>query len=368
MSSTVHFTNFRASLTENLLQKLRRLILAAGFDEIDFKHRFVAIKIHFGEAGNLAYLRPQYAKVVADLVKERGGRPFLTDANTLYVGARRNALDHLNCAAENGFSPASTGCQILIADGLRGTDEVEVPIDLEYCRTAKIGRAIMDADIVISLNHFKAHEATGFGGAIKNLGMGSGSRAGKMEMHNDGKPNANPDLCISCGMCARQCAHGAISFHARKARINHDRCVGCGRCVGVCPVDAIRPTGSNSNDLLNYKISEYAYAVVKDRPHFHITLLNAVSPYCDCHAENDMPIIPDVGMFASRDPVAIDQACIDAALAMPVLPGSLLDEQPETAGQDHFTRLHPTTNWRGQIEHGVAIGLGSSDYELIDIG
>ena len=202
-ASTVYFTDFRCPVGTSLTEKLRRLCLAAGIKNIDMDGRFVAIKMHFGELGNLAYLRPNYAKVVADLCKEQGGLPFLTDCNTLYPGSRKNALEHLTCAQENGFWPMTTGCQILIGDGLRGTDEVEVPVpNGEYCKTAKIGRAIMDADIFISLTHFKGHESTGFGGTIKNIGMGCGSRAGKMEQHASGHPAVQESLCRGCHRCA----------------------------------------------------------------------------------------------------------------------------------------------------------------------
>ena len=193
-ASTVYYTDFRCPVGTSLTDKLRRLCIAAGIKNIDMEGKFVAIKMHFGELGNLAYLRPNYAKVVADLCKEQGGMPFLTDCNTLYPGSRKNALEHLTCAQLNGFWPMTTGCQVIIADGLRGTDEVEVPVpNDEYCKTAKIGRAIMDADIFISLSHFKGHESTGFGGAIKNIGMGCGSRAGKMEQHASGHPAVQED-------------------------------------------------------------------------------------------------------------------------------------------------------------------------------
>ena len=193
--STVYFTDFRCPVGTSQLDKLRKLCIAAGIKDIDMDGKFVAIKMHFGELGNLAFLRPNYAKAVADLCKEQGGMPFLTDCNTLYPGSRKNALEHLNCANLNGFNSISTGCQIIIGDGLRGTDEVEVPVvNGEYCKTAYIGHAIMDADIFISLSHFKGHEATGFGGALKNIGMGCGSRAGKMQQHSSGKPAINEEV------------------------------------------------------------------------------------------------------------------------------------------------------------------------------
>ena len=368
MASKVYFTDFHATYRENLPQKLARLVKTAGMlENIDFNNRYTAIKIHFGEPGNLSYLRPNYAKVIVDLIKGQGGRVFLTDCNTLYVGRRKNALDHLDAAYENGYNPFTLGCQIMIADGLKGTDETLVPINCDYVKEAKIGTAIMDADIIISMNHFKGHENTGFGGALKNLGMGCGSRAGKMEMHSEGKPVVDQSLCVGCGACTRICAHSAAVVTNKKASIDLNRCVGCGRCVGACPMDAVSPDFDSSNDILNRKIAEYAYAVCKDRPNFHISLVMDVSPNCDCHSENDVPIVPNVGMFASFDPVALDVACADAVNRQPVMPGSVLSKHHEHDHHDHFVNSHPETNWKVAIDHGVKIGLGSREYELIEI-
>lgn len=370
--SKVYFTDMRALPGTSLQQKLERLLHKAGIDSIDFADKYVAVKLHFGEPGNLSYLRPNFAKTVADVVKSLGGHPFLTDCNTLYVGRRKNALDHIDAAYENGYSPFSTGCQIIIGDGLKGTDEIDVPVrGGEYIQNAHIGRAVMDADIFISLSHFKGHEATGFGGAIKNIGMGCGSRAGKMDMHCGGKPQVAQEACRRCGKCATICAHSAISFGAdKKASIDHNKCVGCGRCIGMCNFDAIDNPNSSANDELNCKMAEYAKAVVDGRPQFHISIVNQVSPYCDCHGENDAAIIPDVGMFASFDAVALDVACADACNKMPVIPGSMLDDQLNAHGDchhDHFTNNCPTTNWRSCVEHGEKIGLGSTQYELITL-
>ena len=364
--SKVYFTDMRTSFTENLPKKLTRLIDRAGLGTIDFDHKFVAIKIHFGEMGNLAYLRPQYARALAAYIKERGGLPFLTDCNTLYVGSRKNALEHIETAYINGYTPYATGCQVIIADGVRGTDEAYIPIGCEEVKTAKIGRAIADADIIISLTQFKGHEDAGFGGALKNLGMGSGSRAGKMEMHYDGKPVVDRDRCCGCRKCATICANDGIHYESSKAVIDHDNCVGCGRCIAICSFDAIKPHNSSSATSLNRRIAEYAYAVVKDKPNFHISIAADISPNCDCHPENDAPIVPNIGMFASFDPVAIDLAAADAVNAMPANPRSALSEA-ECRCHDHFIYVHPNTNWRVQIEHGEEIGLGSSEYELIRI-
>jgi uncharacterized Fe-S center protein len=363
----VYFADFRASVTENVPQKFRRLLCKAGITEIEYAGLFAAVKIHFGEPGNMAYLRPQFAKVVADIVKEQGGKPFLTDCNTLYTGGRKNALDHIEAAYANGYSPFSTGCQVIIADGLKGTDEtlVEVP-DGEYVKQAKIGHAVMDADIVISLSHFKGHECAGFGGALKNIGMGCGSRAGKMEMHSQGKPHVDPARCIGCGACQKACAHSAITVADKKASIDHAKCAGCGRCIGVCPKDAVRAASDETNEILNKKIAEYSAAVLRGRPAFHISVVADVSPYCDCHAENDVPLCPDVGMFASFDPVALDQACLDAVNRQPFAQGSILDERQKTHG-DHFIDVHPMTDGKVQLIHAEKLGLGTRRYTLIEI-
>ena len=361
--SKVYFTNFHTNMRENLQQKLSRLLLTAGMDKLPLEGKYVAIKLHFGEPGNLAYLRPNYARTVVDLVKQLGGKPFLTDCNTLYVGGRKNALDHLESAYQNGFNPYNVGCHLLIADGLKGTDDVDVPVDGEYVTSAKIGRALMDADVVISLTHFKGHDSTGFGGAIKNLGMGGGSRAGKMEMHSAGKPFFDEKTCIGCGSCAKACAHGAPILEGRKMHIDWAKCLGCGRCIGACPVDAIQPANDESNIILNCKMAEYTKAILQNRPSFHISLVMDVSPVCDCYGLNDVPIIPDVGMFASFDPVALDQACVDACNKMP----RNTEVEFRGAGDDLFTALHTETDWRYQISHGKKIGLGTDEYELIEI-
>ena len=370
--SKVYFTDLRAPMGTSQLDKLQRLIRTAGIGDIDFDHKMTAIKIHFGEPGNLTYLRPNYAKAVADVIKSFGGVPFLTDCNTLYPGRRKNALEHIESAYENGFTPFSTGCQVIIGDGLKGSDDIEVPVQGgEYIKTAKIGRAIMDADVFISLSHFKGHEQAGFGGAIKNIGMGCGSRRGKMEQHAAGKPAVKEKLCVGCKQCGKHCGQDAFIYENGKARIDYDKCVGCGRCIAACNFDAVFNPNDSAAAELDRKMAEYAKAVVDGRPHFHICLVIDISPYCDCHGDNDMAILPDVGMFASFDPVALDQACADACMRQKPIPGSLLYERMHAEDfcdhHDHFRNTTPESEWEACLEHAEKIGLGNRQYELIEI-
>ena len=366
----VFFTDFRTRLDVSQGVKLQNLCRKAGIADIPFEGKFVAIKLHFGELGNFAFLRPNYVKAVADLVKELGGKPFLTDCNTLYPGSRKNAPDHLLNADLNGFNYITTGCHNIIADGLKGTDDIAVPVpNGEYIKEAYIGRALYDADVIIVLSHFKGHEVAGFGGAIKNLGMGGGSRAGKMQQHADGKPVVNPDACRGCKKCAKECGSDAISYENGKAVIHQDICKGCGRCIGACAFDAIHPTGYNAAELLGCKMAEFTAAIAAGKPVFYISLIMDVSPNCDCHGENDAPILPDLGMLASFDPVALDQACADLCLQAEPLPNSQLSDNLSRPDWHHhhdpFRDSNPNTRWRETLEHGEKIGLGTREYELI---
>ena len=372
--SKVYFTDFRTKLGEGLPTKLKRLIKDAGIGQIDMDNKFVAIKMHFGELGNLGFLRPNYAKAVADMVKELGGKPFLTDCNTLYPGSRKNALEHLECAWENGFTPLSVGCPVIIADGLKGTDDITVPvIGGEHIKEAKIGHAIMDADVFISLTHFKGHEMTGFGGAIKNIGMGCGSRAGKKDQHINGKPHIIEDQCRGCLRCQRECANDGLLFDdvKKKMTINTENCVGCGRCLGACNFNAIEFSNWSASEELNCRMAEYTKAVIDGRPSFHISLIVDVSPNCDCHCENDAPILPNIGMLASFDPLALDQACVDACMAATPLANSQLSNNMAKSDfidhHDHFTNSTPESEWRTCLSHAEKIGIGSREYDLIVI-
>ena len=369
MASKVYFTDMRVEVGDSLLAKFRRLIDKAGIADIDLKGKYVAVKVHFGEVGNMAFLRQQYARVLCDRIKELGGKPFLTDCNTLYIGYRNNALDHLDAAYMNGYNPLATGVHTIIADGLRGTDEREIPVaGGEYVKYAKIGAAVAEADVFISLSHFKGHVAAGFGGALKNIGMGCGSKKGKMEMHSSGTPYIDKDRCIGCRMCVLHCNNNGVHVLARKAEIDETHCVGCGYCIAYCPMGAIMTKWDEAKPIMNRKIAEYAKAVLFDKPSFHISLVTNVSPDCDCEAGNDVAVVPDIGMFASLDPVAMDQACVDMVNASPIVPGSAADVEDKHEGHnDVFHLVHPDTDWEAGLVHAEKIGIGTREYEIVNV-
>ena len=371
MPSKVYFTDLRASASNNLLRKLENLIRKAGIDTLDVENKIVAVKIHFGEPGNLAYLRPNFAATVVKYLKGKGAKPFLTDCNTLYHGRRSNAIDHIRADFENGFNPLAVYCPVIIADGLRGADQVELPVDLKYCKTAKIGKSVVDADILISMTHFKGHELTGFGGTLKNLGMGCASVGGKLELHSTSSPEIAVENCTGCRICERYCAHEAIRVGTDKiARIDYEKCVGCGQCVAVCQYDAARAVWESASELSSCKIAEYSLAIVKDKPAFHISFIMNVSPDCDCWNFNDYPLVPDLGIAASFDPVALDQACVDMVKEAAALPMSRICSENDHdlhQGKDKFPLTHHNVHWEAGLAHGEEIGLGSRSYEVVRV-
>ncbi|MDR1746199.1 MAG: DUF362 domain-containing protein [Tannerella sp.] len=370
-SSKVYFTNLRTSPSSSLPVKMERLVKRAGIERIDFKGQFVAVKMHFGEPGNMAYLRPNYVAKMVTLLNGLGAKPFLTDSNTLYSGGRSNAVDHLASAVANGFNPLSANCNVIVADGVKGTDCREVVIDGEFCKAPKIGAAIVDADIVVSMTHFKGHEQSGFGGVLKNLGMGAASVAGKLELHSSSQPKIDKEECTGCGICVKYCAHDAIHLgDDKKAFIEYDKCVGCGQCVALCQYEGAVLDKWDTSERLNCKIAEYAKAVLLGKPHFHVSFIMDVSPECDCWNHNDAAIIPNLGIAASFDPVALDQACADLVTQAPVLSGSRLAEKhphEHLEGQDKFRLVHPNTNWAAGLDHAAKIGLGTRKYELVTV-
>jgi len=368
-SSEVFFTDMHSTPSLNLLKKLERLVRAAGFDDIDFDRKMTALKIHFGEPGNLAYLRPNFASRIVKMVREKGGKPFLTDCNTLYYGMRSNGPDHLEAAFSNGYNPLSAGCHVVIGDGIKGTDYREIEVNLDYTTRAMIGTAIADADIVISLNHFKGHEQTGFGGALKNLGMGCASVGGKLFLHSGNPPVIYEKNCTGCNMCVINCAHDAVHLKEnRRAYIDKDKCTGCGQCVAVCQYDAARVEWGDGGDILSRKIAEYAFAVVRGKPSLHINFIMDVSPDCDCWGHNDLPLVADIGIAASKDPVALDKACADMVVSAPASPHLLeKDSGNDLRGTDKFKIAHKNTDWNTALIHAEKIKAGTMSYKLIRI-
>ncbi|HHY32535.1 MAG TPA: DUF362 domain-containing protein [Firmicutes bacterium] len=374
MSSKVYFTNMRTKSGLSLVDKVGVLFDAAGFSELFEKDDLVAIKLHVGEPGNLAYIPPQLVRKVVDKVKAAGARPFLTDSNTLYVGRRSNAVDHTVSALENGFTYATVGAPFIVADGLTGHEHMKVRIDGVRLKEVRIGAAIAQADAMIALSHFKGHEATGFGGAIKNIGMGSASRSGKQEQHSGLKPAVRPEKCTGCGRCVKWCPTGALSVGGddRKARIDPERCIGCAECTITCNNRAIRVEWEKGQEgSLQEKMAEYALGVVKTKEGkcgFMNFVMN-VSPQCDCYAWNDAPIVPNIGILASRDPVAIDAASADLVNQAHALPGSAIEHIASAdPHSDKLAALYPEVDWTVQLRHGERIGLGTRDYTLVMVG
>ncbi len=379
--SQVFFIDLRANDRWNLFKKLDLLVREAGLDKHIPRDGLTAVKIHFGERGNTAFIRPILVRPIVDAIRAFGGKPFLTDASTLYVGTRGNAVDHTITAIQNGFVPEVVGAPLIIADGLNGRDEVAVPVRGKHCTETYIASAIARADALVSVAHFKLHEAAGFGGAIKNVGMGGASRRGKLQQHSTMEPKVQPKRCIACGTCVAQCAHEAISMVERApemsrpkegitriARIDPKRCVGCASCIHACPEEAITIRWEKEIPRFLERMVEYTVGALdgkKDRS-FFINFLTQISPACDCYPYADAPIVVDVGILASSDPVAIDQASADLLNAQPILPNSKigsLDPPPE----DKIRAVYPKIDWEHQLAYAESLGLGRRDYELIRI-
>lgn len=368
MSSPVYYADMRAGTRENLHTKLERLLDCCGLDCVVDHGTIAAIKLHFGERGGHAYIRPTFVRRVVDRVKALGGKPFLTDSSTLYPGERKEAVSALTCAIENGFAYAVVNAPLVMCDGLRGHSARRVPVPGELFKEVDIGLEILEADALIVLSHFKCHELTGFGGAIKNLAMGCSSRTGKLEQHSTVAPQVSTKHCTSCGSCLKACAHEAIDFSSGTAVIDSDRCVGCGRCITICEPQAIRIQWNEESRLVMKKMAEYALGAVtgKTGRQLYVNFITQVSPACDCYGYSDAPIVPDLGILASTDPVALDQACADLVNQAFGLPDTALRSGHEPGG-DKFRGIHPRIDWEVQLEHAEKMGLGRRAYELIQL-
>jgi len=367
-SSKVYFTDLRASVRRNLLSKLVMLMDIAGLEDIITPRSLVALKLHFGEKGNTAFIRPLFIRQIVERVKELGASPFLTDANTLYAGSRGNSISHINTAIENGFAYSVVNAPIIIADGIRGASHSKVMIDQEMIKTAYLGKEIVESDALISIAHFKGHELSGFGGTIKNLGMGCASRKGKLDQHSGLSPKIKRRKCIGCGDCILHCAQNAISLKDEKAMIDTHKCVGCGECILICPNGLIEVSWNADTEAFQKKLGEYSLAVLKEKQGkaLFLNFLTNISPACDCYGHSDASIVHDIGILASKDPVAIDQASVDLVNRVPAAHDCCI-KNSRMPGDDKFRDIYPKIDWNVQLEHAKKIGLGSREYELVTL-
>jgi hypothetical protein len=370
MPSQVFFSDLRATREKNIFAKIQALLEKVQLSSIIKPHDLVAIKLHFGEKGCTAFVSPIYLRIIVDQVKEYGGKPFLTDVNSLYVGPRVEAVSHHLLAMEHGFVYPVVNAPVIIAGGLRGNSGEKVFIGLKHYQEVELASEIMQADVLISVAHFKGHELTGFGGAIKNLGMGCATRRGKLSQHSTIRPEINEELCRGCGTCLSWCHFNALTIQpaSNKAWINPELCAGCGECILSCPENAVKLNWNESGAYVQEKMVEHLYGLLKgkgDKVVF-INFITQVSPGCDCYPLSDAPIVGDIGILASRDPLAIDQASIDLIQQAEGNPNSQLGRRVGP-GEDKFRALYPEVDWSIQLRYGEQLGLGHCSYQLIRV-
>lgn len=362
--SDVYFSDLRVSPRQSLLDKVDSLLESAGLSSRVKRGDLVAVKLHFGEKGNTSFIRPIFIRRIVEAIKALGAKPFLTDANTLYVGSRGEAVSHIETAIANGFDYAVVGAPIVISDGLRGNSSIQVKIDGVHYKKVAIASEIVNADAIVGVAHFKGHELTGFGGAIKNIGMGCAPRSGKLAQHSTVSPKVKRKRCIACGECVRWCGPGAISVQ-EKASIDKNICIGCGECILSCPQNAIQIKWNENSASMQEKLSEHCLGALqgKSEKNVFLNFITQVSPACDCFGCSDSPIVRDIGILSSTDPVAIDQASVDLVNKENGLPGTALKNN-FGPGEDKFKNLYPLIDWRVQLEHAETIGLGCRTYKL----
>jgi uncharacterized Fe-S center protein len=376
MKSNVYFSDLNAR-GKTLLDKLDILL-----DRIDLKGKIrerdlVAIKLHCGEKGNTAFVRPILLRRVVDQVKQFKGKPFLTDTNTLYTGERSEAVSHLTTAFQNGFAFSVVDAPFIIADGLRGNSAVKVRIDKPIFKTVSIAHDVYMADVLVVVTHFKGHELTGFGGALKNLGMGCANREGKLSQHSNISPRVKKKTCKGCQLCLGWCPQEAISMvppepelvnQGEIAFIDSKKCIGCGECILSCPTGAIQIQWNESIPIFQKKMVEYAYGAVQKKKGkvLYLNFLTQISPVCDCYGYSDSPIVKDIGILASEDPIAIDQASVDLVNGEEGNRDSKL-KGAWKSGEDKFRSLYPEVDWKIQLAYGEEIGMGTREYQLVKI-
>lgn len=368
MESKVYFSSSRTRFGNNMHDKLIKLFRAAGVADVISKKDLVAIKLHWGEKGNLAYVQPPLIRTLVCEIEAAGGHPFVTDANTLYAGSRKNAYDNLMTAYGNGFTPAVIGAPVIVADGLFGDDYAIVPIKGRYFKSCKIASGIHRANSLIAVSHFKGHIGTGFGGTLKNIGMGCAAPSGKQNQHSDVKPKVTAKKCTGCRTCVGKCPENAISMTAeKKAAIDPSRCIGCAECTVACRYEAIAVNWKSDARVMMEKMAEYNLAVIQEKQGkcAFFNIITNVTPDCDCCDFSDVPIVADIGIVVSKDPVAADQASVDLVNRAPGNPASKLGADANS--KDKFRALYKNVDWSAQLEYAQTLGLGSRKYELVEI-
>ncbi len=365
LSTKVYFIDIHSSATKNIFQKLASLLDLPDLKEKLCLDDLLPIKLHFGEPGGWGYINPKFVKCLTDKIKTAGGKPFLTDSSTVYIGGRSEAVSHLETAILNGFSYSVVGAPIIIADGLKGESSYKAVVNLKHYRQVELASLVHSVKSIICLSHFKGHELTGFGGALKNIGMGLASKAGKLSMHSTVSPYIIKD-CLGCGQCLLHCPAKAIYLKANRAWIDPEKCIGCGQCIITCPHKKIKIRWDESVENVQEKICEHVYGITKTLgiPVLYINFIINVTPDCDCCNHSDVPIVPNLGILASLDPVAIDQASVDLVNSSEGIKGTALKNNFGKGG-DKFRGVHKKVDWTTQLSYGEYISLGTRNYKLV---
>lgn len=368
--SPVFYWDLRASNKAPYDARLRRLLKASKTAQHLHQGDLLAIKMHFGEKGNTAFISPLWITPIVSFFKKCGTKPFLTDTNTLYVGERGEAVSHHLLAAKHGFDPNVLGAPIIIADGLRSNNQVVVQHSIgNHFDHFYLAQDILDADYLVNLSHFKGHDLAGFGGSIKNLGMGCTSRQGKMQQHCSFGPLIHPERCIGCGNCIKKCKAGALSLNEQGIiTLDSNSCVGCAACLLVCPTKALDANWEIEVKVFLERMVEYAFAVQESftKPILHINFVLQVTPECDCTGFSDAPICPDLGVLCSYDPVALDQASLDLVNNAPFVHANRFAANIQK-GEDKFTAIHSHINGTYALEYASKLQLGQREYNLFSI-
>ena len=366
--SKVYFWNLRASRKMPFDLRIKKLLKKLELGSMLEPGMLTAVKVHFGEGGTTGFVSPLWIRPVVEFIKKAGAKPFLTDTNTLYIGNRGEAVSHNLQAAVHGFDPNILGAPVIIADGLKSGNERKIKYNGRKLKEFYLAGDIIDSDFLVNVSHFKGHELAGFGGALKNLAMGCATRQGKMRQHCGLGPKVDPEKCNGCGTCVQVCAPGALKLENERIVLDPDSCVGCASCFLACKTGALQINWNTDVQDFLERMTEYAGAVLslKNKLSVHINYVFNVTPDCDCPGFSDAPVCADIGILASTDAVALDQACLDLVdQAQPLFPSKLPDQA--RAGDDKFGIIHPRTNGRYCLEYASKLGLGSREYELITV-